>query len=69
MLCALFLPNLYQFTIRESAALDIYNNLKGQQPAWYSWRPTFGYALLTFCIFVIGLGFSSKPSEFLYFQF
>jgi alginate O-acetyltransferase complex protein AlgI len=67
--CALFLPNLYQFTIREPAALDIYNNLKGQQPAWYAWRPTFGYAVLTFGIFAIGLGFSSQASEFLYFQF
>lgn len=66
---ALFLPNLYQFTIREPTALDIYHNLKGQQPAWYAWRPTFGYALLTFGIFVIGLGFCSQASEFLYFQF
>jgi alginate O-acetyltransferase complex protein AlgI len=66
---ALFLPNLYQFTMREPAALDIYNNLKGQQPAWYTWRPTFGYASLTFGIFIIGLGFCSQASEFLYFQF
>ncbi|AFY96792.1 MBOAT family O-acyltransferase [Chamaesiphon minutus] len=66
---ALFLPNLYQFTMREPAALDIYKNLNGQQPAWYAWQPTFGYALLTFGIFVISLGFCNQASEFLYFQF
>jgi alginate O-acetyltransferase complex protein AlgI len=66
---ALFLPNLYQFTLREPAALDIYNNLKGQQPRWYAWRPTFGYALLTFGIFAVGVGFCRQASEFLYFQF
>jgi alginate O-acetyltransferase complex protein AlgI len=67
--CALFLPNLYQFMIHEPAALDIYHNLKGQQPAWYAWRPTIAYAVLTFGIFTIGLGFCNQASEFLYFQF
>jgi alginate O-acetyltransferase complex protein AlgI len=66
---ALFLPNLAQFMIREPAALDIYNHLQDRQPAWYAWRPTLGYAVVTFCIFTIGLACSTQASEFLYFQF
>lgn len=67
---ALFLPNLYQFMIHEPVALDIYNHLPRHKPAWYAWRPTFGYAFLTSVVFVIALIFSSiGVSEFLYFQF
>ncbi len=66
---ALFLPNLYQFMIREPIALDVYDNLLGQRPAWYAWRPTFGYAFLTVIIFVVALSFGDQVSEFLYFQF
>jgi alginate O-acetyltransferase complex protein AlgI len=66
---ALFLPNLYQFMTREPIALDVYHNLIDQKPAWYAWRPTFGYAVLTVMIFVVALSFGDQVSEFLYFQF
>ncbi len=66
---AFFLPNLYQFMIHEPVALDLYSHLTNQEPAWYAWRPTFGYTLLTFIIFAIGLAFCNQASSFLYFQF
>jgi len=66
---ALFLPNVYQFMIREPVALDVYGSLAGQKPVWYSWRPTFGYASFTVVIFVVALSFCNQGSEFLYFQF
>lgn len=66
---AFFLPNLYQFMIREPVALDIYGHLSDRKPAWYAWQPNVGYALLTFILFSIALSFSNRISEFLYFQF
>jgi alginate O-acetyltransferase complex protein AlgI len=66
---ALFSPNLYQFMIREPVALDIYSHLTNHEPAWYAWRPTLGYAVLTMLIFIVALSFCSQASEFLYFQF
>ncbi len=67
--CTLFLPNLYQFMIREPVALDVYSHLNGQQPAWYAWRPTVGYACGTAIVFIIALISCNHKSEFLYFQF
>jgi alginate O-acetyltransferase complex protein AlgI len=67
--CALFLPNLYQFMLREPVALDVYGHLKGQKPAWYAWRPTIGYACCIAIVFVVGLISCNQKSEFLYFQF
>jgi alginate O-acetyltransferase complex protein AlgI len=69
LILAFFSPNLYQFMIREPVILDVYDHLTEQQPAWYAWRPTAGYALLTIMIFIIALSFCNQASEFLYFQF
>jgi alginate O-acetyltransferase complex protein AlgI len=67
--CALFLPNVYQFAIRKPCALDVYGHLTDRKPAWYAWRPTFGFALVTVVVFVVALSFCNQVSEFLYFQF
>jgi alginate O-acetyltransferase complex protein AlgI len=66
---ALVLPNAYQFMSRERVVLDLYHHLARTKSAWWAWRPTLFYAVLTAAMFTIGLSFANRISEFLYFQF
>jgi alginate O-acetyltransferase complex protein AlgI len=69
LLSTLYLPNVYQFMVKEPVALDFYSHLSKQKNTWYAWKPSLGYSVLSFIILTISLAFCSKPSEFLYFQF
>ncbi len=69
LVIVMWLPNVYEFLVNESVCLDVYKHLHESKPAWWTWKPTLPYAILTLLFFAFGLNYCSNLSEFLYFQF